>query len=62
MYDVQGNTPFYFISAVIKDIHQNTHLRAQAMVLRKPRTANLNKKRLRWLYEDLFPIKVWYRP
>lgn len=44
MYDVQGNIPFYFISAVIKDIPQNTHLRAQVIILRKPSTANLHKK------------------
>lgn len=44
MYDVQGNKPFYFISAVIKDIPQNTHLRAQAIILRKPMVGDLNKK------------------
>lgn len=44
MFDVQHNTPFYFISAVIKDIPQNTHLRAQAIVLRKPSTSSLHKK------------------
>jgi len=44
MYDVQGNKSSYFIAAVIKDIPQNTHLRAQAIVLRKPTTKTLNKK------------------
>lgn len=43
IYDAQNERSRYLISAVIKDIPQNTHLRAQAIVLDEPRIESLSK-------------------
>src|SRR5690606_2166511 len=60
MYDVPSwkkEAQAYLITAVIKDIPQNTHLRAEAVVLTKPRAERLSKTGASSLTDLYFLLK-----